>query len=186
MNATLSLPPEENLDTVMRNVARDVGMDLYELDVILKNNNVKVADFLRWKDHPTFIKYIKSERAEWAAATNTTERTKLKAGIVMEMFMETAHTNLNDVKLALRDRIELSKVVARIAGLTDRPAAQIPGSGGAGGFRLQIVVNPTEGRQRETITIAAHQDHVVDVNTAPAWTEDEYDPFTSPDTLGDF
>lgn len=185
MDNALSLPPEENLDTVMLKVARDVGMDLYEIDEILKNNNVRLQDFHRWKNHPTFLRYLKSEREAWVAASNAPERTKLKAGIVMEMFMDEAHTNLHDRKLALRDRIELSKVVARIAGLTDRPVGQvIPGAGGSGGFRLQININPGEGRPK-TINISANHDKVEDVNVAPSWEEDDYDPFTSPDTLGD-
>lgn len=181
MNATLSLPPLENLDTVMLRVARDIAMDIYPLQDILKNNDLTVQQFQTWQNHPQFVKYVQSEKEAWTAASNTAERTKLKAGIVMEMFMEEAHNSLHDKKTPLNQRVELGKLVARIAGMGS-PAAGIPGAGGPGGFRLQINIGPgKEGHQPQQITISADHSPLIDNYS----DDDGYDPFTSPNTLED-
>jgi hypothetical protein len=185
MNATLSLPPKENLDVVMLKVARDVAMDIYPLQDILKNNDITVNEFHRWATHPQFIKYLQSEKEAWSAASNTAERTKLKAGIVMEMFMEEAHTSLHDKKIPLNQRVELTKVLSRLAGFGVTAA---PGSGGGpGGFRLQINIGPgNEGYQPQQITISANTDRVTPDNSfGDTFDDDGYDPFTSPNTLED-
>lgn len=188
MNATLASTPTENLDAVMLKVARDLAMDIYELDDILKNNNVEVRDFHRWSNHPQFLKYYKSEKEAWAAATNAAERTKVKAGIVMEMFMDEAHANLHNNKVALRERVELAKLVGKVAGLVDRPAVNFPGAGGPGGFRLEINIGPVAGVPRETITVSSDNQPVIEHQDEPFYAideEDDYDPFTSPNTLED-
>ncbi len=182
MNATLSLPPKENLDVLMLKVARDVAMDIYPLQDILKNNDVTVSEFQRWATHPQFIKYLQSEKEAWSAASNTAERTKLKAGIVMEMFMDEAHHSLHDKKIPLNQRVELTKVLSRLAGFGVTGASGGAASG-PGGFRLQINIGPgNEGYQPQQITITANTDRVTPDNSFEA---DDYDPFTSPNTLED-
>lgn len=183
MSDALSLPPRENLETLMLKVARDLAMDIYPLPDILTNNGVAMRDFQSWKDHPTFQRFLKSEREAWGAAANTAERTKLKAGIVMEMFMEEAHSELHSKKSPLNQRVELAKVVARLAGFAS-PTGAAGAPAGPGGFRLQINIGPgIEGYQPQQITIAAQHDNVVD--HFEQFEDDGYDPFSSPNTLED-
>lgn len=183
MNATLSLPPRENLDTVMLRVARDIAMDMYPLADILKNNEVHINEFMSWQAHPQFVRYLQSEKEAWTAASNTAERTKLKAGIVMEMFMEEAHTELRDKKTPLNQRVELAKVLTRLAGMGGTGGAADVGAGG-GGFRLQINIGPgREGYQPQQITISANA--AVDDGGFDEFPEDSYDPLASPNSLED-
>src|SRR6478609_8393416 len=110
MNATLSLPPDTDIDTQMRLVARNLAQGLYELSKILEFCNVPLREFNRWKEHPRFLALLKSEREAWNAASNTAERTKLKAGIAMEEWILDAYGELKDRKQPLNHRMEMAVV----------------------------------------------------------------------------
>lgn len=180
MNTALSLPPEtalaerEDLDAQMLKVARNLAMDMYELPQILDMLSIPAYEFERWKNHPRFNQYLISEKEAWNSALNTHERTKLKASTVMEEFMLEAHRSMHDKKQPLNHRVELGKLVAKIAGMGETARGAI-GEGGPG-FSLQI-------------NIGQGPDHQVNISSRPAppviehdgW--DGYDPFSSPDTL---
>lgn len=175
MTNALSLPPADDLDTQMRKVARELAQDFYPLDEILKNNDVPPAVFHKFKEHPRFLDYLKQEREAWNAASNVAERTKLKAGIVIEEFMVNAHTELNDKKTPLNQRVELAKLLAKVAGMGEPKV--IGGGGGPGsGFQLNINISPTA----PPVIIHAQAVHPVIEHE-----DDGYDPFTSPTTLDD-
>jgi hypothetical protein len=189
MNNALSLPPSDDLDTSMRMVARNLAMGIYEIDVILKNCDVKITDFNRWRNHPRFLEYLKSEKDAWTAAQNTPERAKLKAGIIMEEFMVDAFTELRDKKTPLNQRVELAKLLAKIAGMGEREA--VPTGGGAGGgFNLQInigaglqpvTINHSIPAQTQALEYSEYNSRDLSFDTGA----DDYDPFTSPQTLDD-
>jgi hypothetical protein len=141
MNATLSSEtqePQETLDQTMRVVARNVAMGIHDLNEILTFCNVSTRDFTRWKDHPRFLKYVAAETEAWNNASNVGERTKLKAGIVMEEFMEDAYVELKDRKTPLNQRVLLGQLVAKIAGMGEPKGIGLGVSDGGGGFTLQI------------------------------------------------
>lgn len=171
MTTALSLPPLDDLDTQMRKVARDLAMGIYELKDILASNDVDVFAFDRWKAHPRFLEYLKQEREAWNSASNVSERTKLKAGIIMEEFMVGAHNELHDKKTPLNQRVELAKLLAKVAGMGE---PKVGAGGGGSGFHLQINIAP--GAAPVVI-----QPKVVQHQAVPE--EDDYDPFTSPQTL---
>lgn len=175
MDITSSLPLLDR-DTLMRRVARELAIDIYPIEQILKNCNVTYEEFAKWKDNPRFAQYYVEFKQEWHSAKNTHERTKVKAGVVMEEFMEEAYKGLHDIKLPLNHRVELGKLVAKIAGY-DAPkvAGAVAGAGG-GGFTLSININNTD-----RVTIQPQKtSKVIDHNP-----DDDYDPFTSPNTLED-
>lgn len=187
----MSLPPAENLDTIMLKVARDVAMDIYELDKILLGVGVTMQEFMKWNTNPRFLQYLATEREAWSSAANTAERTKLKAGIVLEDFMEQAHTELHTKTTPLAQRVELAKVLTKIAGIGASPVIG-GGSGGPGSFRLSINIAPTvDGAKAQQITIDAKaiidpEQDAADFDAAfNADFDDDYDPFTSPNTLED-
>lgn len=139
MNATLSLPPLDDLDTQMRKVAQNLAMDIYPLDQILSNVGVDHNDFEMWKHHPRFLNYLKTEREAWTSANNVAERTKLKAGVIMEDFMDEAYRQLHDKKQPLNHRVELGKLVAKIAGMGE---PKLLNTGNGATFQLQINLGP--------------------------------------------
>lgn len=175
MKSDLSLPIDK--DTMMRRIARELAMDLYPLDKILSSNDVKHHEFDNWKEHPQFLSYLRQFKEEWNAATNTFERTKLKAGIVMEEFMEEAFHEMHNKKQALQHRTKLGELVAKIAGMADAKVANA--NIGGSGFSLSINIG-----QNEKVTISPHP-----AGPSPKTIDhasfEEYDPFTSPSTLDD-
>lgn len=210
MNSTLSLPPDNDIDHSMRAVARNLAMGIYPLDKILEFVGVLPSQFQSWKSHPRFTAYLKSETEAWNSAHNTAERTKLKAGIVMEEWMAETYNELRNVKQPLNHRVELGKLVAKIAGMGESSSFTPGGNAGGGGFSLQINIAPG---QTTTINARPIVDDVEVVNVEPAparrtlrralpvedvqlpepvyeppevFEDDGYDPFQSPDTLGDF
>lgn len=138
MNATLSSETQEDLDQMMRVVARNVAMGIHDLDQILTFCNVDPRDFHRWKENPRFLKYLKAEQEAWENANNVGERTKLKAGIVIEEWLPEAYTELRDRKTPLNQRVMLGQLVAKIAGMGEPKGIGVGVSDGGGGFTLQI------------------------------------------------
>lgn len=213
MNTALSLPPENDLDTTMLRVARDIAMDIYPLPTILVNAGISVQDFNTWKEHPRFLEYLRSETEAWKSATNTVERTKLKAAVIMEEFMIEANARLHDKTIALNHRVELGKLVAKIAGMGE-PKLLNAGAG-TPTFQLKINIGPTRHTQvtvaptfgkminhdhsaSETITEDVEEskdseEYSVNMEVGvqealPVYDDagdDDYDPFTSPSTLDD-
>lgn len=184
MNATLSLSGQDDLDTLMLKLARDVVMGMHEMDEILKFHNLTKMEFTRRiENHPRFIAYLKSESEAWNAATNTGERVKLKASVVMEDFMLEAHTALHDKKTPLNQRVELGKLLAKIAGMGE-PKTFGPGGQGGPGFSLQINITPGAA-PAQVITIKPEMGKLINYDPQDA-AEDGYDPFSSPDTLEGF
>lgn len=111
MNATLSSETQEDLDQTMRVVARNLAMGIHDLDQILTFCNVNSQDFHRWKENPRFLMYLRAETEAWNNAQNVGERTKLKAGIVMEEWLPEAYTELRDRKTPLNQRVMLGQYV---------------------------------------------------------------------------
>lgn len=176
MNAPLSLPQFDR-DTNMRRVARELAMDIHTLDEILLNCRVSVSEFNSWRNHPKFLKYLEEHRAEWHSATNTTERVKIKAGVVMEEWLEDAYLNLHDKKLPLNHRVELGKLVAKIGGMGE-PKFNVQSGGTGSGFSLTINIS---NQPTDRVVIAQPQSKVIEHTPS----DDDYDPFTSPNTLED-
>lgn len=161
----------------MRRVARELAMDIIPLDQILANSEVPFSDFNKWKDHPQFLTYLRQFKEEWHSASNTHERTKVKASVVMEEFMEEAYRDLHNKKAPLNHRVELGKLVAKIAGMGEPKFNGAPGSGPAFSLAINISTN-------EKVTINPSVSKVI--NHHQPGDFEEYDPFVSPDTLQHF
>lgn len=155
MENVSSLPLVDR-DTLMHRVARELAMDLYPLDQILKNHSVTDEEFAVWRENKRFLQYYVEFKQEWGTATNAAERTRVKASVIMEEFMEQAYKDLHDTKQALNHRVELGKLVKSLAGL-DAAKGGAAGAAGAGGFTLSINITNTE-----RVSIKAEQAKVID------------------------
>lgn len=209
MSTDLSLPPSEDLDALMLKVARNVAQDIYPIEEILKTCGVTGNQYAFFLAHPRFQGYLISEREAWLSAGNIESRTKLKAGIVLETYMDGAYHEMTDIKTPLNQRVELGKMLAKIAGFGEPRSFIDRGAGAGPGFVLQINIGPGKVEPRQTITI---QPEVGNLPPDPRWdtpeevgdevtlasnfpvslkmamlplAEDDYDPFTSPNTLED-
>jgi hypothetical protein len=124
-------------DTVLLRLAREIAIDLFPIETILANNKIDQTQFERIKTDPRFLKLVESEVMAWNAAANTHERTKLKAGALIEEFLPEAHGRLHDGKEPLSAKTELLKALARIANMGNER-----GQGEAGaGERFTVTIN---------------------------------------------
>jgi len=161
----------------MLNVARDFAMDLYELPVILASRGISNAEWQKMSVHPRFLQYLRSEKEAWNAASNTAERTKLKASTIMENWMLTAAKELESKGNPLNHKVELAKVIAKIAGM-DNSGKDGVGEGG----RFKLVINIGQSDKQGNVTIdtnAARRKEAITIDH----DDDGYDPLVSPQTI---
>lgn len=123
-------------DTLYLRVAREIAIDLYDVETILKNNKIDQSDFERIKKDPRFLALLESEVSAWNSAGNTLERTKLKAGAMLEEFLPEANTRIHDKAETLSAKTELLKALMRIAGMGERVAGDAPT-----GERFTVTIN---------------------------------------------
>lgn len=203
MNASLSLPPSDDLDTKMRMVARNLAQGIYEIPKILEFCQCTGREFYKMKEHPTFLAYLKQETEAWNKASNHAERTRLKAGIAIEEWIPEAYAELKDRKQGLNHRVELAKLMAKLAGFDNAPSMGMNGGGG-GGFSLQINIAPGHSTTINAHRVQEFEEAIVEDEPVPVRRivarqppapevdtsvldelEDDSALFSSPDTLGD-
>ena len=124
-------------DSLLVKIAREIAIDHYSLDDILKRHSVSVDGWEQIQRNKRFQSLLQAEIADWQSATNTHERTKLKAAAVMEIWLEEANKRLFDARETLSAKTEVAKLVARIAGMG------LTGVGveGGAGEKVSITIN---------------------------------------------
>lgn len=122
-------------DTTYLRIAREIAINLHDIQTILSNNGLDQIQWDRIKADPRFQRLLDSEIQAWSSAGNTAERTKLKAGALIEEFLPEANARIHDRSESLSAKTELLKTLARIAGMGER--AMIEGPAG-GGFTVTI------------------------------------------------
>lgn len=148
----LSLPPDYTpavpavtlQEIKIVKLAREIAMELRELDEILEMHCISKIDFERLKVNPHFVKVLSSEIASWQSAINTHERVKLKAGSMIEEWLPELYARLNDPKEDLMKKVKGGELVAKLAGLgTSDPKAFDPAD------RVTITINLGEDKKLE-------------------------------------
>ena len=118
-------------------IAREIAIDLFDIETILENNEVDRNEFERVKTDPHFQRLLAAEINAWQSAGNTIERTKLKAGALLEEFLPEANARIHDKGETLTAKTELAKLLARIAGMgLERASIE-----GGGGERFTVTIN---------------------------------------------
>lgn len=118
-------------------LAREIAINHYTLDEILRRFNVDKDRWVRIRRDLKFHKILEAEITAWNATTNTHERTKLKAAAMMEEFLPEANQRLNDPTENLPAKVELAKLITRIAGMgIDKMGVE-----GDGGQRFSVTIN---------------------------------------------
>lgn len=116
-------------DTTYLQIAREIAIDLHDIETILKNHKIDQNAWERIRSDPRFLRLLDSEVQAWQSASNTSERTKLKAGSLIEEFLPEANARLHDRTESLAAKTELLKTLARVAGMGER-ASEGPVGGG--------------------------------------------------------
>ncbi len=114
-NITKSSPSQSDLQLVK--LAREVAMDIYPIEVILKQYGLTQEAWDTLKENGKFQALLKSEVETWGTALNTHERVKLKAAALIEEWLPELNARLHDIDEALPAKIEGGKMLTRIAGM---------------------------------------------------------------------
>lgn len=118
-------------------IAREIAMDLHDLETILKTNHVSFEDWSKLSNNPNFIAVLKDAIAAWQSAGNTHERVKLKTAALVEEWLPEANARAHDRSESLSAKVELMKLLKSIAGMG------LGGSGVEGGHaeKFSVVIN---------------------------------------------
>jgi hypothetical protein len=136
----MSLPPHlyANIDdTTLVKLAREVAMNIFDIETILTRYKIDQETWLWVQEHPRFAQLLTSAIEEWESALNTKERVKVKASSMIELWLAHANELLHNTNEDTGKKTELAKFVARLAdlGVTN---TQIQGNTGE---RLSVIIN---------------------------------------------
>ena len=133
-------------DIMLVQLAREVAIDHLNTDDILRLYSINTEEWELIKENPRFAQVLEQEILAWQSATNTAERTKLKAGAIIENWLPESNMRLHDQQETLPAKVELAKMIARIAGLgMDRVVS------GESAEKFSLVINIGDGNKRELV-----------------------------------
>lgn len=124
-------------DVILLKLAREIAIDHETLPEILKRHGITSDRWESLQKSPVFLKILEAEVIAWHGAGNTHERTKLKAAALVEEWLPEANARIHDKDENLPAKVELGKLLARIAGmgLNDATIA------GGGGEKFSVTIN---------------------------------------------
>jgi hypothetical protein len=134
------LQTSQGPDTMVA-IARDLAMDMHELDQILVRHGMTMPEFTKMRADPRFEMVLGECLREWNGAKNTEQRVKVKAAISLEESLLNMHQAMNDPKEPLNHRMEVAKFLAKVAGIGEA-TQQAAGPG------FSITINMGESQPR--------------------------------------
>lgn len=134
--AKTTVPIQYEHDTRILRLAREIAVSLYDIETILKHNQITPETWANIQSNPHFLRLLESETAAWNSAGNTHERTRLKAAALVEEWLCEANARLHDPEETLSAKVELGKLLTKIAevGVSAHGPAAI-------GERFSVVIN---------------------------------------------
>lgn len=132
---TDTLPPGELFAVEFAALAREVAMDIFPLEQILELHRLSFDDWAKIQANPKFADMVHSMATDWAAATNTAERVRIKAATGLESTLEIYIRAILDDSIPLIQRVEAGKFLARLGELDGQRG------GGAAGEAFKITLN---------------------------------------------
>jgi hypothetical protein len=134
----MTLPKSlENAEITLLKLAREVAIDLHDIETILKRYQISPETWEDIKQNRYFNDLVKSEVEAWQSALNTSERTKLKSQAMIEEWLPEAYARLHSASENLSAKVELAKLIARIAGM----GIATVGTDGSVGERFTVTIN---------------------------------------------
>lgn len=115
-------------------LAREIAMSFNEIEDILKNHDISADRYAELQKNPYFQALVRSEVEAWTAATNTSERVKLKAAAMLEQWLPEAYARAHDRTEGLSAKVELMKLIKSLTGFGVSAAE-------GGGERLSVTIN---------------------------------------------
>ncbi len=128
---------DKHSDLFLLKLAREIAIDHYTLEEIKHRYAISPEQWHKIINIPRFHSLLESEIISWQGAANTHDRTKLKAAAIVELWLEEATTKMHDPQENLPAKVELAKLVTRIAGM----GIEKMGVEGETGTRFQVTIN---------------------------------------------
>jgi hypothetical protein len=117
MPADFPIVPSSSYDDLrLIRLAREIAMDIREVDDIIKLHGLSVIEFDAIKKNPRFQSLLSSEVVAWQSAINTSERVKLKSGAMIEEWLPELYSRMNDRNEALMAKLKGGELLAKLAG----------------------------------------------------------------------
>lgn len=133
--ATVQLPELAPADLVK--LAREIAMDIKEVDVVLGHYHLTTEQFNWLKEHHAFFKQaLQVSTIEWNSALTTPERIKLESAAILEDALPRLGARMSNQAEGLPGVVEAAKLFAKIAGLGEKEAGDR-----APGERFTISIN---------------------------------------------
>jgi len=104
-------------DSGLVRLAREIAINHFPVETILKTYQVTPEAWTSIKGNPRFQQLLKAEIEAWNGALNTHERTSLKAAAMIEDYLPEGNSRLHSPQETLNSKVELLKLLARIAGM---------------------------------------------------------------------
>jgi hypothetical protein len=132
----LDLPPGIT-DQKLLVIARELAMDIFNIEQILSFTNTTPEVFSAVKENPRFNAYLKSEMEAWSSALNTHERVKIKAAAQMEYALPELNARLHDADEPLMAKVKVAELISKLAGMGNADTRVL----GDTGERFTVTIN---------------------------------------------
>lgn len=129
-------------DDTVRSIAREIAMDISDLETILATHKVTMDQFEVMKRTPRFIGYLEEAITTWQGAANVKERIKHKALSMIEEALPEMFAALISPFQPLNHRVGLLQQITRLAGVGGAPADGEADTAG----KVSITINMGDGK----------------------------------------
>lgn len=120
----------------LRYMARELAMDIVEVENLLQSLDMDVEEWDRLTQHPMFKKLYAEEKERWNSSLNTKERVEIKTWSIIEMALEQFQQYLHDPNFSDNAKVALFTAMQKQVGIGNKEAtASDPGQ------RVQIEIN---------------------------------------------
>lgn len=122
-------------DTLFVRLSREIAMNIFEIEDVLLRHDISRNDWETIQSHPRFIALLQNSIEEWESALNTSQRVKVKASSMIELWLGHANELLHSNE-DVNKKTELAKFIARLAEI---PNTQTQAA--TSGERLSVIIN---------------------------------------------
>lgn len=118
----------------LTHLAREIAMDILEVEDILRLNNVRPEEWEAIQDTPAFQVLLTREMERWNSGLSTAERIRIKAMFLVEDSLLAASQVINNAAEGAQGRARMLEAVAKIANVGEKA------QGGAEGGKVIIQI----------------------------------------------
>lgn len=132
---TLNEPEAALTPQLVGSLARELAINLRDLDDILLTYKISRATYENLKNKEFFTKAVDTAVIEWNSAANTIIRCQLEAAFTFEQGIPKANAVAMDPKTPFNHTVDYLKLMADVGGVKKSP------NQGQGSERFQITIN---------------------------------------------